>query len=95
MAGSTHDKLLPVARYGVCKGKKTPFGKGKDRRTDSMIFIHSIYNNIINSGARFLRLYQEESKMGYLYQGINVLGGRNQTQKLTKLRCTFLHQYLD
>ena len=28
-----------------------------------MIFIHGIDNNILNSGARFLRVYQEESKM--------------------------------
>ena len=64
MAGLTHDKLLPVARYDLCKKIiKWPLVKCEDIHPGSMIFIHGIDNNILNYGAIFYRIYQEESKI--------------------------------
>ena len=40
-----------------------PFVKGEEIRPDSMIFIHGIDNNILNSGALVLRVYQEGYKI--------------------------------
>ena len=40
---------------------------------NSMMFIHGIDNNILNYGASFLRVYQEEYKMKELYQDIIIL----------------------
>ena len=56
-------KLLPVDRYSFCKeNNKKPFVKGEDRSPDSMIFIHGTDNNLLNYGAKFLKVYQEEYK---------------------------------
>ena len=48
-----------------------------------MMFIHIIYNNILNYGAIFSRVYQEESKMHELYQ--EVFLGQNQTKQTDKM----------
>ena len=53
MASSTHDRLLPAARYGVCKEIIKFFIKGEDICPDSMMFIHDVYNNILNSSTIF------------------------------------------
>ena len=58
-----------------------------------MMFIHGIDNNTLNSGALFSRAYQEESKMQELLQEINMFWGQNQTKKLSKWWCLFLHQH--
>ena len=47
----------------LVRNNKKPFVKGENRHSDSMIFIHDRDNNILNSGAKVLRVYQEESKM--------------------------------
>ena len=43
--------------------KKRPFIKVEYRYPDPLMFIHGIDNNILNYGAMFLRLYQEEYKI--------------------------------
>ena len=60
---------------------------------NSMMFIHGIDNNILNYGASFLRVYQEEYKMKELYQDIIILVW-NQTKKNEKRWCNFLRQYI-
>ena len=67
--------LLPVSRYGVFNKVIRVFLFGEDRYPDSMMFIHGIDNNILNSGAHFSRVYQEESKMWDLYQDPNMFWG--------------------
>ena len=57
-----------------------PFVKGENISPDSTMFIHGIDNNILNSGARFLRVYQEEYKMFALHEEINIFLGRNQNK---------------
>ena len=39
------------------------FIKGEDRNTDSIMFIHAIDNNIVNSYALVSTVYQEKPKM--------------------------------
>ena len=41
---------------------RVPLVKVEDRRPDSMIFIHGIDNNMLNSGALFSRVNQENLK---------------------------------
>ena len=54
MSGSTHDKLLIVARYGVSnKIIKYPFVKCEDIHPGSMMLIHDMDNNILNYRASF------------------------------------------
>ena len=48
--------ILLVRKY------KRHFVKCEDRHPDSIMFIHVIDNNILNSDAIFLRVYQYESK---------------------------------
>ena len=40
-----------------------PFVRGEERPPNSMMFVHGIDNNILNSGAFVSRVYQEVSKM--------------------------------
>ena len=47
-----------------------PFVEGEDRRKVSMMFIHDIDNNILNSGGRFLRVYQDEYEIWGLYNEV-------------------------
>ena len=61
MAVLTNDKLLPVDIYGLFKENiKGTFANDEDRLPYSMMFIHDIDNNKLNSVALVSRVYQEE-----------------------------------
>ena len=56
-----------------CLGEnnKRPFVRGEDRCLESMMSIHDIDNNILNSGAGLLGVYQDKYEKWELYQEIN------------------------
>ena len=51
---------------------KTPCAKDEEIHPLSMLFIHDIDNNILNYGARFLSVYQDESEKWDIYLEINI-----------------------
>ena len=58
--------------------------KGEHRLPVSMMFIHDIDNNILNSGVRFLRVYQDEYEMWEIYQEINMFWVGSKPKKTDK-----------